>query len=698
VTAHLQIGIERSRSKVATAFDSLKLRITLGAVGAVMLGIGLTTTTLVRQAEHDTLVAQSRREMAETAHAAARLSQRVVELQRALQATAAQLDAATLADDARLAAFMEAQPVLRGMFTSLYATGIDGHMRIYVDAQGLRRPDLDLSARPYYRRTLTEQRALVSEALPGQVTGEPVILFTYPLMAAGRMYGVLGGALRLAGRGLLVDVADEEEGADTSELIVVTDGEGLLIAHPNPSRLLQPLSTEPRLAQAFARWLADGSAAEPTGLPLEQKDELASAAGVAGMDWMVWHATPQAELFAPLLAARRQALTQAGAFIALTSVAVLLLLGWLLRPLTRLEHRAQHLFDGTRDPQLGWPDSRGEIGRLSRVLRHVGAERAQLEAFNTQVLQKLGLVMSAAPVGIAFTRAQRFELVSDEFCQLLGYAEDALLGQRAEMVLSSSADSLAVESLVALAFEAKQPYVGEWQMRRADGSCFPARLRARPVEPGNAAAGAIWTIVDIVDQVAERTQLEWSASHDALTGLANRKALGGRLTSVFEALPRSMPAAIVMIDLDHFKPINDQAGHAAGDAMLRAVAVAITGCVRVGDLAVRLGGDEFAVLLERCALDVALRIAENVRVAITDITLPWEEHTLRVGASLGVASLAQDTPDAATWMKAADAACYCAKAEGRGAVRAASGRQTEVLGQDSSVDADLQPLQQPTRP
>ena len=102
--------------------------------------------------------------------------------------------------------------------------------------------------------------------------------------------------------------------------------------------------------------------------------------------------------------------------------------------------------------------------------------------------------------------------------------------------------------------------------------------------------------------------------------------------------------------------------------MLRAVASAISSRVRATDLVARLGGDEFALLLERCAPDVAMRIAENVLAAINGIELHWEQRTLHVGASLGLASLAPETLDAAAWMKAADAACYRAKASGRGTV------------------------------
>ena len=675
----------RRFERLASALASLKLRITLGAIAALVLGIGLTTALLVRQAERATITAQSQRELTQAASTAAALSQRVIALQRALGAAAAQLDEGTLADPIRLAAFIESKPVLRGLFASVFAAGTDGIVNALADSAGVRHPILKIADRGYFVRTLAEQRPIISEPLPGRVSAEPVLVFTYPLKAAGRTYGVLGGALRLASRDLLEDMVDRLDD-DSGALVVLTDARGRILAHPNRGRVLQSLADEPRLSQAFERWIGNGDAVVTEGMRLPQALELVSASGVAGPDWMVWRALPEAQLLAPLHQARKQALWWAGGLIAGVSLPILLLMHWLLRPLSLLEHRARSLFDGTQDPHSGWPAAGGEIGRLAHVLRHVGAERAQLEAFNSQVLQKLGSVMAAAPVGICFTRDQRFELVSAEFCRMFGRAEHELLGQPPQMIYASNADYQTLGPKVGQAFSRGEPYQGEWQMLRADGSHFWARLRGRPVDAADRNAGTIWTLDDIDDHIAARTQLEWSASHDVLTGLANRKMLDQRLASLFEVLPHSLPAAVVMIDLDHFKPINDTAGHAAGDAMLKAVASAITSRVRATDLVVRIGGDEFALLLERCTPEVAMRIAETVRAAIVGIELHWEERSLRVGASLGLASLAAETLGAAAWMKAADDACFRAKAAGRGTVVAAVRPLLAPAGEGVSAD------------
>ncbi len=668
-------ALSELRKRFASARGSLKLRITLAGIAALVLGIGLITLLLVNRAERDTLTAQRQRELGEPVRMAAVLSRRVVELQRALQAVAAQLDEATLADDAALEQFIKTKPVLRGMFANVYVAMPNGEMRLFADEKGMRRPKLNIADRDYFRRTLAEGRPIVSEPIEGRVTGGPVVVFTHPVAGPGGIFAVLGGALRLSNRDLMSDMVDPQESESNSgALLVITDGQGRVLAHPDRTRILQPLSGDAGFATAFAAWVADGSPVEPSGIQLPQSGKVVSAAGVAGPNWMVWRQRTESELLAPLRSARHEALVWAAGLIAVLSLAMLAGLWWLLRPLTLLERRAQHLFDGQLDAQEGWPAEHGEIGRLGRVLRHVTAERAQLEHFNNQVLGKLNSVMGAAPVGIAFTRNARFELVSAELCRLFGRTDGEMLGQRSEIIFAAPGDESLLEPQVHAAFARGEPYVGEWQMRHADGGTFWARLRGKPVHASEPGAGAIWTINDISEQRRAREELEWSAAHDPLTGLANRKAFEQRAARAFEALPRSLPAAIVFIDLDHFKPINDTAGHAAGDAMLRAVATEMTARVRASDLVVRLGGDEFALLLERCPLDVALRVAENVRAAIAGIVLPWEQRQLRVGASVGVACIAPDMPDVAAWVTAADAACYAAKAAGRGVVRNASAR------------------------
>ena len=154
--------------------------------------------------------------------------------------------------------------------------------------------------------------------------------------------------------------------------------------------------------------------------------------------------------------------------------------------------------------------------------------------------------------------------------------------------------------------------------------------------------------------------LRYQASHDALTGLANRSLFTQRLT---ESVTPGLPAAILMIDLDEFKTINDSLGHHVGDAVLVAVAERLRGCVRAGDTPARLGGDELAVLLPGAGPETAAAIAQRFLDAL-DQPVHAHGHLLRVHASVGIAAETADDPG--ELLRHADAAMYMAKRQGKG--------------------------------
>jgi diguanylate cyclase len=647
-------------------FGSVKLRIAAGGMAALLLGIAVTAWQLTGHAQRDLLRQAQERAETQVRWLATSLNVRLRHMSAALDRTAAHWPEGEV-DAATLGRLLEAHLPPGVLFSNAYAAAPDGRVLVHVDSAGWRVPNVSVADRDYFRAVMAGGGLVISDPVPGRISNEPVVTFSRPVERDGVIVAVVGAALRLASHDLL-DLPAAAQGS-INGLVVVTDGQGRILAHPERSRIARPLSEEPRLAAAFETWRA-------TGRPLnggrsESVDEtLVVSAGETLAGWQVWRSVPQAPMLETLEQARNLALRDASVLAVVLIVGMLVFLAWQLNPLRRLEQRAAALLAG--DHTGDWPRASGEIGRLARTLRHVWAERRQVESFNAQVLQKLGSVMSAAPVGLAFTRDQRFELVSAELCRLLGYSESDLLGQAARSIYASNEDYAEIGRQVGEAFASGKPYGGEWQLLRADGSKFWALLRARPVVAGDRSAGTIWSINDVSDQVQARLQLEHAAHHDALTGAINRQGFERVLQQIFDGQPASRPAALVMLDLDHFKPINDTAGHAAGDAMLVAVTQAIGSRVRNTDLVVRLGGDEFAILLPGCAHDRALAVAEKVRQAICSLSLTWEAHTLKVGASLGVAELGPQHESAAQWVAQADAACYEAKRAGRGMVRTAS--------------------------
>ena len=181
--------------------------------------------------------------------------------------------------------------------------------------------------------------------------------------------------------------------------------------------------------------------------------------------------------------------------------------------------------------------------------------------------------------------------------------------------------------------------------------------------------GAVIVFHDVTKERRLKRALAYQASHDALTGLINRREFDNRLQAAVQRAQRGEDQhALLYIDLDQFKVVNDTCGHQAGDRLLRDVTGLLQTRIRASDTIARLGGDEFGVLLESCTLDQATRIAEGARQAIRDYRFVWGATTLSVGASIGIVEIKRDTENVAAVMSAADIACYAAKDGGRNRV------------------------------
>lgn len=160
-----------------------------------------------------------------------------------------------------------------------------------------------------------------------------------------------------------------------------------------------------------------------------------------------------------------------------------------------------------------------------------------------------------------------------------------------------------------------------------------------------------------------------AARTDELTGLNNRRAFQEQADTVFAYTRRhGLPLCALLVDIDHFKQINDTHGHAAGDRVLQAVAHRLKSALREADLCGRLGGEEFGVLLAGTAVHDALQIAEKLRLAMQAIAVPMHGTTLQVTISVGVAEADASCPDTTTLLSQADAAMYHAKSSGRNRV------------------------------
>jgi diguanylate cyclase (GGDEF)-like protein/PAS domain S-box-containing protein len=192
-------------------------------------------------------------------------------------------------------------------------------------------------------------------------------------------------------------------------------------------------------------------------------------------------------------------------------------------------------------------------------------------------------------------------------------------------------------------------------------------------------AGVVLVLHDVRREREYASQLSYQASHDALTGLINRREFEHRLSlALASARDLKRTHAMLYLDLDQFKIVNDTCGHAAGDELMRQVSMLLQGRLREGDTLARIGGDEFGVILENCSPEHAERIADQLRQTVTDFHFVWHDRSFAIGVSIGLVLVAEGLLTLADVLSAGDAACYMAKERGRNRVQLYHRKDSEL--------------------
>lgn len=206
----------------------------------------------------------------------------------------------------------------------------------------------------------------------------------------------------------------------------------------------------------------------------------------------------------------------------------------------------------------------------------------------------------------------------------------------------------------------------EARMQRKDGTSFPVDFRSTPIRQGQRLVGGVLVFQDVTERQEAAELIRYMANHDPLTNLPNRNYFRRRLPQAISLAKRyGRILCLLFIDLDRFKPINDQFGHGVGDIVLMQVADRLRGNLRTSDSVCRLGGDEFVILLESTdTLEGATLVAQK---AIESLNEPIEagDHICFIGASIGISVFPADCQDAETMLRHADIAMYEAKKKGR---------------------------------
>ncbi|MCX7961428.1 MAG: EAL domain-containing protein [Burkholderiales bacterium] len=354
-------------------------------------------------------------------------------------------------------------------------------------------------------------------------------------------------------------------------------------------------------------------------------------------------------------------------------------------------------------------------------MEDVTAER-DAEARVRRALVEQELIVENAQVGIVFVNDGVIQRCNRRAAEMLGHAPEEMPGMAVRTLHADAECARTGGADVGAHTPPGGTCSTELTLRRKDGSTFIGRAVGRRVDAGEGAQQWIWILEDVTAEremraalerlVAERTQelvsanrrleaeiydrkqaeerAQHLADHDALTGLPNRRLLEDRLSQAIARADRTQkPTAVMFVDLDHFKAINDTLGHAVGDRVLKEVAERLVRQLRVGDTVCRLGGDEVVVVLPEVtrasdAAGVAQKILETV-------AQPYriDDRELQLAASIGISVFPDDGADAETLIRNADAAMYHAKETGRGGYQFFTEQMNQAAARRIAIEKDL---------
>ncbi|MBF0203088.1 MAG: GGDEF domain-containing protein [Desulfamplus sp.] len=212
--------------------------------------------------------------------------------------------------------------------------------------------------------------------------------------------------------------------------------------------------------------------------------------------------------------------------------------------------------------------------------------------------------------------------------------------------------------------------MNDWKLWRKDGTAFDVELVSTPIRENDRIEGAVILFSDISERKRLERELTQLATMDSLTGIINRRFFMERAEEeISRAVRYNHPITFFMMDIDHFKNVNDTYGHHAGDVVLKNVSQICLDSLRLNDLFGRIGGEEFAVLLPETPLEHAKIVAERIRQSIEKVRWNIDGITVSCTMSIGISQLQRNSKGLHQLMKAADDALYDAKNSGRNCIR-----------------------------
>ena len=528
----------------------------------------------------------------------------------------------------------------------------------------------DFPAREFFRKIICKGLPAIGQPLRDGLDQQPTIMMGAPVRDAdGRVVAAIVGAIRIKGDDMFAGMTGGRLRAEET-LHLVSLRDEIFVASTDHALLLQPLP--PKGGGRMIDRYRDGYEGSGVALDAHGVEELSSARRMGTTGWLVIASLPTSIAFDSINSIRDKIY-----FGATLSSLIIPFLLWIylhgqLTPLSRAAHTLDAMTQGRMPLQPLLAEGSKEIRRLlhsfNLLQTHINEQKTSLNE-SAEKLRLSAKVFESSRESIVIADAgMHIVSVNRAFTEMTGYAAAEVAGRPLRM-LDSGKDGDEISRRIGEHLRHAEHWQGEVEHRRKGGETYPAWLHVSVIrdaenQPGHYIVG----FVDISDRKRAEDRIAFMAFHDPLTGLPNRRLAMERLELAIALADRgNSRTALMFLDLDNFKTINDSFGHAIGDLLLQAVASRLKACIRDSDTICRQGGDEFLIVLGNVEdADAITTVTEKILETLA-VTFDVEGNELSTSTSIGIAVFPDDGRDIETLLKRADTAMYHAKETGRNA-------------------------------
>ena len=654
---------------------SLKTRVTLFTL-AIFLASTWTLAFYVSQKLHEDMQRLLAKQQFSTVTVKAdELNRELGDHLSALGRIASLVSTASLSESETLSSFLEARAVLLSQFNGgVIILGLDGEVVAEAPLPA-KRVGVNYLSVDGVADAFNEGRSTIGQPFLDKELHVPVFAMTGPIRdTQGTVIGALLGMTVLNQRNFLDQVTESYYGRSGYFVLVEPETRKIVTA-TGRQRIMEDLPSEG--SNPLLDRFVEGS--DETGVTHDSSgiDVLASAKRVPVADWFVIAALPTDEAFA-LISDMKRYMLEVTLFLTVLAGGVT---WWMIRrelaPLLSAVRTLATLSDAPQLQRVLPIAVHDEIGSLIEGFNHLLDVLGQREAALRESEERFRVLHNASFGGIAIHDQGVILDCNQGLSNLTGYSNEELVGMNGILLVTPEWRDTVIQNIRDVF---SLPYDAEGL--RKDGTRYHVSIRGQEMPY----KGRVVRVVEFRD-ITERKQMEEQARqlslHDMLTGLPNRRLLSDRLQQSILGSKRSASyGALMFLDLDHFKPLNDTHGHAVGDLLLIEVANRLRSCVREGDTVARFGGDEFVVMLgglstsQEESLAQAQAVAEKIRNALSvayrlPLARKGNDHAIvehRCTVSIGVTLFINHDASEDDILKQADQAMYQAKEAGRDAV------------------------------